>query len=162
MLVTINTDASFHPQLKYGAFAFWAVCNDFKITKSGAFKTKCINPDDAEAKCMINALKVVLLAHKGITKIIVNTDSLNGIALIKNDKEHIKKYIGNNMKMWKHIRVSFNEVMRQNINKAEIEYRHVKAHSGVNDKRSYVNEWCDAEAKRTMWRKVNSLKTKNA
>jgi ribonuclease HI len=158
MLVTINTDASFHPNLKYGAYAFWAICNDWKITKSGVFKTKCRNPDDAEARCIINALKIVLLPHNKITKIIVNTDSLNAIALITNDRVHIKKYISHNQQMWNYIRTAFHETMRKNTNKATIEFRHVKAHSGVNDARSYVNEWCDAEAKRQMWSKVNSLK----
>ena len=42
--------------------------------------------------------------------------------------------------------------------KIEVEFRHVKAHSGINDSRSYVNEWCDAEAKKQMWSKVNSIK----
>ena len=156
MLVTINTDASFHPSLKFGAYAFWAVSNDFKITKSGVFKTKCINSHDAEAKCIINALQVVLLAHKGITKVIVNTDSLNGIALLKNDKAHIKRYMGSNMVMWKHIRIAYNKVTTGNQNKVEIEYRHVKAHSGVNDKRSYVNEWCDTEAKKQLRIKIKT------
>jgi len=155
MLVTINTDASFHPTLKNGAYAFWAVSNDFKITKSGVFKSKCINPDDAEAKCIINALKIILLAHKGITKIIINTDSLNAIALLKNDKEHIKKYMGNNMKMWSHIRKELNKVLNASFKgMGLIEFRHVKAHSGINDKRSYVNEWCDLEAKRQLRRSL--------
>jgi len=158
MLVTINTDASFHPSLKYGAYAFWAICDDFKITKSGVFRSKCINSHDAEAKCIINALKVVLLAHKGISKIIVNTDSLNGIALLTNDKEHIKKYMGQNQVMWKHIRKAFHETMKYNKNKVEIEYRHVKAHSGVKDKRSYVNEWCDSEAKKQLRKTINKSK----
>lgn len=41
MLVTINTDASFHPKYKVGAFAFWVVSNQFKITKSGYLKEMC-------------------------------------------------------------------------------------------------------------------------
>jgi ribonuclease HI len=152
MLVTLNTDASFHYQLKYGAYAFWAVSNQFKITKSGVFKSKCINPDDAEAKCIINALKIVLLAHNGITKVIVNTDSLNAIALLKYDKVHMKKYMGNNMKMWSHIRGAYNKVLHESKNKAVIEFRHVKAHTGINDKRSYVNDWCDSDAKKQLRR----------
>ena len=152
MLVTINTDASFHPQLKYGAYAFWAVCNDFKITKSGVFKKKCINPDDAEAKCILNALTVILKSHKGISKIIINTDSLNAIAYLTNNRNHIRKYrlIGNKG-------TEFNRLFFSLIKKTVIEFRHVKAHSGIDDKRSYVNEWCDAEAKRNMWKKINSL-----
>ena len=154
MLVTINTDASFHPKLKYGAYAFWAICNDFKITKSGVFKRKCISSDDAEARCIINALKVILLAHKGITKIIINTDSLNAIALITNDKERIRKYIGKNLVMWKHIRSGYHETIKGR--KVKIEFRHVKAHSGIADARSYVNEWCDIEAKRQL-RTINKI-----
>ena len=154
MLVTINTDASFHLNLKYGAYAFWAICNDFKITKSGVFRNKCRNPDDAEAKCIINALKVVLLVHKGITKVIVNTDSLNAIALITDNREHVKKYIGNNQKMWKYLRTAYNVILHDYKTNVQVEFRHVKAHSGINDKRSYVNEWCDSEAKRQLRSKV--------
>lgn len=150
MLVTINTDASFNHKLKYGAYAFWAISNDFKITKSGIFKRKCISSDDAEVKCIINALKVVLLAHNGITKVIVNTDSLNAIALLKYDRVHMEKYMGNNMKMWSHIRGAYNKVLHESKNKAVIEFRHVKAHTGINDKRSYVNQWCDVEARKLL------------
>ncbi len=75
-LVTITTDASFDLVLKFGAFAFWAKSDDFKTTKSGVFKSKCINSDDAEAKCIINALKVVLLAHSSAFMESVSSQSL--------------------------------------------------------------------------------------
>ena len=154
MLVTINTDASFHPKLKYGAFAFWAICNDFKITKSGVFRTKCISTDDAEAKCIINSLKVILLAHSGISKVIVNTDSLNAIAILTNDKTHINRYAGYNKPQWGKLRKIYHETKNAGKSKPIIEFRHVKAHSGTNDARSYVNEWCDAEAKKQLRRKT--------
>lgn len=151
MLVTINTDASFHPKLKYGAYAFWAVCDDFKITKSGVFRKKCIDPDDAESKCIINALTVILKAHKGITKIIINTDSLNAIAYLTKDKNHINKYRLSMSKMRQFQLCLSLLPMPKNL---KIEYRHVKAHSGVEDKRSYVNEWCDLEAKKQLRRVI--------
>ena len=50
MLVTINTDASFHQKKKIGAYAFYAVCNNWKVKKSGKFRENCLNPCDAEAK----------------------------------------------------------------------------------------------------------------
>lgn len=31
-----------------------------------------------------------------------------------------------------------------------LRFKHVKAHSGVKDSRSYVNRWCDSHAKREM------------
>lgn len=157
MLVTINTDACFHTQLRIGGYAFWAVSNDFKITKSGVFRKKCTTSDDAEAKCIINALSIILKSHKNITKIIVNTDSLNAIAYLKNDKSHISKY---NLSTSKRIQFSnlFLELRRLYKKQLEIEFRHVKAHSGVDDKRSFVNEWCDTEAKKQMWNKINNSK----
>ena len=159
MLVTVNTDASFHPELKYGAYAFWAVCNEFKITKSGVFKTKCMNPDDTEAKCIINALRVVLLAHNDITKVIVNTDSLNAIALLENDTRHIRRYMGNNMKMWSHIKNTYKKVLTQTTNNPLIEFRHVKAHSGIADKRSYANDFCDRAAKQQLRKHIDLIKS---
>lgn len=157
MLVTINTDASFHPQLKYGAYAFWAISNDFKITKSGLFKSKCTNSHDAEARCIVNALKVVLLAHKGISKVIINTDSVNSIFIFTNDKENIRKYLGTSQKMIKTVRNAYHDVLNQTKNKVIIEFRHVKAHSGINDKRSYVNEWCDLQAKIQLRKKIKQV-----
>jgi ribonuclease HI len=148
MLVTINTDASFHPIHKYGAYAFWAVCNEFKITKSGVFRKVCTTPDDAEAKCIINALTVVFSANKNITKVIVNTDSLNAIAFLTDDKEHIKRY-GLSTSKHHQFREAFRRVKRFSKD-TKIEFRHVRAHTGAEDKRSYVNEWCDAEAKKQL------------
>jgi len=155
MLVTINTDASFHTRLKIGGYAFWAVSNDFKITKSGVFRKKCQTSDDAESKCIINALTVILKAHKGISKIIINTDSLNAIAYLTKDIKHISKYGLSHSKMRQ-----FQQCLSMlPINKTKIEYRHVKAHSGIDDARSFVNEWCDNNAKKMMWNKINNLKT---
>lgn len=155
MLVTINTDACFHTKLKYGGYAFWAVSDDFKITKSGVFRKKCQTSDDAESKCIINALTVILKAHKGITKIIVNTDSLNAIAYLTKDTKHISRYGLSGSKMRQ-----FQQCLTMlPIGKIKIEYRHVKAHSNVDDSRSFVNEWCDTNAKKMMWAKINNSKT---
>lgn len=155
MLVTINTDASFHPSLKYGAYAFWAICNDWKITKSGVFRKKCLDPDDAEAKCILNALTVVFKSHKGISKVIINTDSLNAVAYLTNNKEHVRKYRLSPSQRTRFYRL-FSEI-RKTYQRTPIEFRHVKAHSGVNDSRSYVNEWCDTEAKRQLRTKTQKL-----
>lgn len=159
MLVTINTDASFHPRLKYGAYAFWAISNDFKITKSGIFKSKCINPHDAEIKCIINSIKLVLWSHSGITKIIVNTDSMNAIHLFTNDKKNITRYLGGLPKKGAFLKKKYRDVIDKSLNKrVVIEFRHVKAHSNINDKRSYVNDWCDFEAKKQLKKHISKLK----
>lgn len=40
------------------------------------------------------------------------------------------------------------------------ELRHVKAHSKVNDARSWVNDWCDKEAKKWMRKLVSDIQEK--
>lgn len=60
MLVTINTDASYHTKLRFAGGAFWIVSNKFKVKKAFSMKDKCISSDEAEIKTIINALKVCL------------------------------------------------------------------------------------------------------
>jgi ribonuclease HI len=154
MLVTINTDASFHPTEKIGAFAFWAVSNGFKIQKACFFRDKCLNPTDAESKAILNAFHVVSRKQKGIRKIIFNTDSLNAKAIFENDRDHIHKY-----HLFNKLRSNYNK-KEQLFHGIEIEFRHVKAHSGKDDARSYVNEWCDTNAKYYMWKRFHQLNLK--
>lgn len=158
MLVTINTDASYHTKKKWGGYAFWAISNDFKITKSGLFRFKCKSSDDAEIKCIINSLKTVLYSHENIHKVIINTDSLNAIGVLTKDNNHIRKYVRLYVDQYKNLQSIYDKIIHGSKNNVTIEFRHVKAHTGVNDKRSFVNEWCDNEAKKHMWNKINSNK----
>lgn len=154
MLVTINTDASFHNDYNAGAFAFWAVSDNFKLQKAGYFKKLCKSSDEAEMKCIINAVTSTLSSNKTISKAIINTDSLNSIAVFTNDKKHIKRW---SLKKYHPLRHQFNIALKKHARKnIIIEFRHVKAHSEIEDARSYVNEWCDKNAKFYLWRLINS------
>lgn len=161
MLCTINTDASFHPIHKVGAYAFWAVSNEFKIQKAGYLRDLCKDPTEAEINCIINAFHVIVNSNSNITKIIFNTDSKNAISVFENQRKQIHKY---NLFRWKDKRKKFKGLIKhyRNITKSnrniEVEFRHVKAHSGVKDARSYVNEWCDKNAKTYLWKRINQLK----
>lgn len=158
MLVTINTDASFHKDSKAGGFAFWIVSNNFKIQKCGFFEEKCRNPTDAETKAIINAIYCVLKQEEGITRIIFNTDSLNSKHILTNDRDKIQRY---NLFFGKKLRRRFNKIIKEYNGNFEHEFRHVKAHSGKNDSRSYVNEWCDRHAKAFMWKRHHQITTGN-
>jgi ribonuclease HI len=157
MLCTINTDASFSKYHKMGGYAFWAVSNTFKITKSGAFKAKCTDSTDCEIKCIINALMTVLHGCAGVTRVIVNTDSMNAIHILTNDRDAQKRWC-RGVKINGKYRAAYHKVLSGAKSRAVIEFRHVKAHTGEDSARSWVNEWCDTEAKKAMWRKVNAGK----
>ncbi len=158
MLTTINTDASYHSDYKIGAFAFWSISDQFKITKAGYFKQECKNPHEAEMKCIINAIAVTLSANKNIRRIVFNTDSMNSIHVFTNDRANIRRY---GLQWAAPLRRQFNKYLKnydRGRNRLKIEFRHVKAHTGNDDKRSYVNEWCDTQAKYYLWKRINQLK----
>ena len=159
MLVTINTDAAFHTKEKRAGYAFWAVCNDWRLMKYGSIKDKVNDSNEAEMKSIINAVFVVLnQGGKKVSKIIVNTDSMNAIHVFTKDCVLIDRY------KLSHLRVfarRLNKIVN-NINPAlQIEYRHVKAHTSTDTARQWVNDWCDQHAKKGLWSGINKPEYKN-
>lgn len=146
--ITINTDASFHPKHKVGGYAFTIVCDVFRIKISGIFKKEPRNITEAETMCIGNAIHT-LLSQPSMPKcnvLVINTDCLPAIANIKKGKTTAGQTVG--------------ELYKKAVTDTDAkkhEFRHVKAHSGVNDCRSYTNAWCDTEAKKQM---KKSLKKK--
>jgi len=157
MNVTINTDASFSKQYNRGTYAFWIVSNRFVIQRAGILRKKCSRPEIAEFRCIINAIHVLGKQNcVGIKKIIINTDCLNVIHLINKDKSAIARY--RLASFGSMLVFRFEEVIRSHkLHKIPIEIRHVRSHTGVDDARSYVNEWCDTEAKAQMNILINQL-----
>jgi len=82
MTITINTDASYHPVHKVGAFAFWMVCSEGRIVHSGPLKS-VQNSQDAELQCIANALHTLWKStFANIEHIYINTDCKYGIDAI--------------------------------------------------------------------------------
>lgn len=140
--LTINTDASYHPEHKVGGYAFYIICDLFKIQKGGMFKVHPKNAMEAEMMCMANAVHIVLHQKElpEFDLVIINSDCLFAFQRIG------KK---SNSPIGKKIALLLRD-LRKRTNFKKYELRHVKAHSGVQDKRSFVNEWCDKEAKKWM------------
>lgn len=143
--VTVNTDASFSKITGHGSYAFWIVCDGFRIKRSGVFKEKPRNPHEAEARAILNAMHVLLKFLPGIEVVYLNTDSLNCIHVFNKDKKNIQRY---RLRYLFPYRDKLEKIKKEN-NQAgvRIDFRHVKSHTGIDDKRSYVNEWCDTNAK---------------
>lgn len=155
--ITINTDASFNQQYKVGGYAFYIICDLFKIQKSGAFKKEPKTAMDAEMMCMANALHT-LFTQKELpsTKwIIINSDCLGSFNHIKRRSKHnTGKYVAKILR-----KIRLRSVNNQGV-LPKISFRHVKAHNGTPDSRSFVNNWCDKEANKWMKKAVIDTKTK--
>lgn len=139
--ITINTDASFHPEHKVGGYAFYIVCDLFKIQKGGMFKVQPKTAEEAEIMCIGNAI-ATLLAQKQLPAakwLIINSDCRYGMTRIKHRETKLSKEVN---VLW--------QKLINRLGSTKNRMRHVKAHSGIADARSWVNEWCDSEAKKWM------------
>lgn len=138
MIVTVNTDAGFSVHHKKGSYAFWIVSNRFKILKSGLFKYPVGNPMECEMKAIYNALWILKTEDlKSVSKIIINTDCIPAITAFS--KQSVKE------NRWYKPLVKKYRKLAKTLPK--IEFRHVKAHTTNKDARSYVNNWCDTQAR---------------
>jgi len=140
--LTINTDASFHPGEKVAGYAFYIVCDLFRITKGGMFKKEVRNSQEAEMMCIANAVSL-LVSQKELPLcklIIVNTDSLDSINRISGRVTPLAIMVSDLCLKLRALMGGY----------TQLEFRHVKAHNGTPDSRSWVNEWCDATAKKYM------------
>jgi len=165
MVITINTDASFSNKWKIGAYAFWVVCKNFRVKKGGLLKNKAItSPTQAECMAIINALHAVFYmllqdntAHK-VRMIIINTDSTNAKYVFENDELKIHQYRLKKYSQQFHgrFRVMCKKTFHKN-QKVEFQFRHVKAHQDTDTPRTYINDWCDKEAKRHMGNRLMQL-----
>lgn len=138
--ITVNTDASFHPNYKTAGYAFYIICDFFKIQKGGNFKRKITSAKMAETFCIGNAL-ATLLAQKELPStmlIIVNCDCKFAMHEIQNRTSQSGTLVASYAKKLK----------KRMPRGCVVDYRYVKAHNGSPDSRSWVNEWCDTEAKK--------------
>lgn len=161
MIVTVNTDASYSDKYKRGTYAFWIVCNEFRMQSSGALKNPLGRSEMAEFQCIINALHFLFSVptKRQITKIFLNTDCLNVIHLVNDDKAAINKY---KLEGWgKSLVNKYKKTIKAyGIITEQVEFRHVKAHVEIDSSRSYVNDWLDKAAKKEMGDLLLTLKTK--
>lgn len=154
MIVTINTDASFHHSERVAAYAFWITCDKGRIQKSGVLRSGAVNPTDAEIKSIANALHT--LAENmiiGVHKVIINTDCMNAVEGINSKGKYSKPYKDlESSNKCRHIIGKLKGIYGPGL---IIDFRHVKAHTHTDTSRNWVNDWCDKEAKRHLWSKIN-------
>ena len=136
--ITINTDASLSGEHHIGGYAFVIVSDQFRIKQSGCFKSAVLDSTQAELMAIGNALHTLIKMQDLPMAywLIINTDSVASIRKIKDPNCPTSKKVN---ALWKKV------IHRIKSKKNRI--RHVKAHTTKEDARSYVNRWCDENAK---------------
>ncbi len=149
IFVTINTDAGFYPYDKVGSFAYWIRGHNIFLKGSGMFKNEVHGAWHAEMQAMINALEVLRRSNPPpIIGFIFNRDNIYAKTgktheLRKRLKIEISKFRSDAVKRLG--KPQFKSLTKNQKNYSL--FRHVKSHTDTDDKRSYVNRWCDSQCR---------------
>lgn len=130
---TVLTDASWCPNQKVAGWAAWIVCNDERYKRYDAFFEKVDTAHEAEIKAIINGLY--------IAKRVFQPDHYHVVSDCLAAMQTLQGKTSN--KKWQ-------EKMTEIVGTTRVTFAHVKAHTSTKDKRSYVNNWCDFNAKMAM------------
>jgi ribonuclease HI len=156
MIITVFTDASFYWRQKVAAYACWAKADGKTVRISGVAKEQLTSANHAEMAAFANGifLAVRSFAPKVGDRIIIQTDCQDAMSAFG---LHPKIKRRKPLEAYQQKTVDFvsAEVERCGF---KIEARYVKAHNGTGDKRSAVNEWCDAAAKKAARDQLAKLK----
>lgn len=161
MVVTINTDASYHSHYKVGAYAFYIICDQGRLMQSGALK-QCHNSHHAEIQAIGNALYALLMSKfTKVQYIVINTDCTWAIDSIVYGKKIGKsgETVKQIHKFISALRAKYQISTRKKIKKPFIDWRYVPAHQEIKTKRQWVNDWCDKSAKQQLWNQINNNET---
>jgi len=147
IFVTINSDAGFYHYDKIGSFAYWIRGNGVYLKGSGVFKKQVQSPWHAEMQAMINALEALRMSKPPpIIGFIFNRDNINARSGKKNPLRAMLKKSIVKFKTDAISRLGTKKFKELTANQKEYAiFRHVKGHSDVDDKRSFVNRWCDEQ-----------------
>lgn len=141
MIFTVTTDASYSTRIKRGTYAFQIRSDHGCVQKFGPLKGEVVCNVEAELKAIGNALAKLCKLNQlqPDDQIIINTDCFAAIKAIRNQGTP-----NGSKRLKEHARKIFKYLVL--VQKVKHEFRHVKAHTAVQDKRSYVNRWCDMKA----------------
>lgn len=155
--VTINTDASFHPVHKVAAFAFWIRHDQGRIMQAGALKD-CPTSLESEIRAIGNGMYALLQSNfTDIDYIRVNTDCTYAMDALKGKSRHgaslatVDKVIG--------IMDLLAQLYKRKLKRRKypfIDFRHIPAHTTIETPKSWLNDWCDKQAKLHLWKQINN------
>lgn len=154
MLVTVNTDASYLSIQKIGGFAVWIVCDKGRYKFSGPTKD-AESSIDCEIKAIGNALHVLSKVSfvREISRIHINTDCKEAIKHIRGKSNYsVSSRVHDLAHLVRKNSASSNKSLTNFLT-----FKHVKAHSDKEDARSWVNDWCDKEAKKESIKQLRNL-----
>lgn len=134
------TDASYCHETGAAGFGFWAVSERGKLPGGLPFKQRMVSVEAAEMAAVVNAL--VIAKARGIVqlgdKVLVQLDCMGAIKRLSGEIPPSNRT--------EEILAHWGQVKKGLV----VNFKHVKGHSNIGDRRSLANEHCDRTAKKHM------------
>lgn len=146
MRVTIITDASWCDMTQAGGYGYWVACERGRERGGAAFRVRPSSSLIAEMMAMVNGLCQAVRSGLVMAgdRVLIQTDCQAAIDIFsgKTDPHNREE-----LQVLTHMKRALKS------SSLVVEYRHVKGHTAGNTPRTYVNNYCDHQA-RTAMRKL--------
>lgn len=142
MLVTIMSDASFCPTFNVAGYGYWIASNRGSQAGGGSMRDKVPNSTVAEMQAVVIALHCAIRDKLVLAddRVLIQIDCKPAILTLLRQAQACD--------LGKEAERIFRKYIERY--RLEVEFRHVKAHTGNRSKRSVSNAYCDGRAKSAM------------
>ena len=137
MLVTIYTDASWTPDLAAGAAWIRSEEGLIKLRK----RYESVDSAHAEGAMIYFAVKKALQEWDNVSVVLINSDHLGFVRYLNVTHPTVPK----REDLQKGVNLIFDMCNSRGV---LIRTRHIKGHQGGHNSRSWLNEWCDTQARK--------------
>lgn len=135
MITTLFTDASWCPKTRAGGWAAWVKSDSGTFKRSGRLSKDVTNSYFAELMAFVNGCYFAVSSVPDTTLLVAQTDCTTIMHRIK-EKKKLKPFEQHAY-----------AILDNRLEGVRLSVRHVKAHTSNTDPRSYINNWCDINAK---------------
>ncbi len=133
--ITLYTDASFHLQIKSGKIAWRGKCSEGSV--DGTLNISCSDVTEAEMAAIRHGIEAAIAKFPNLAGFFVNSDNLSCVRAF---------WTFGNFKVPRTAIEEHQKIVKL-LNGRWIRTKHVKAHTGRSDIRSYMNRTVDRMTK---------------
>ena len=147
--VTVFTDASYCPSTGAAGWAVWMKHQGDTHRYSGIPKNPVKNPSHAEMVAAVYGISLAIKNYPDARTVHLVTDLLRTVEILRG---HARAKMDYEITAYNYV---YRMAKEHNVH---ISCKHVKAHVTQGERRNYVNNWCDQEAKKQMRKMRDDIK----
>lgn len=133
--LTINTDASFHPQSSSGGYGYIITHTEGRLYGKGKFEFEVTDSNECEFLALLNALKHLTSLSLSYDVVVINCDNETVRRVVNKATPHPK------------FREVSESILQLTSTFPKCYAKHIKGHINSKAPRHRANNWCDRASK---------------